>query len=119
MNKDWPQVHKVWSAVHCGQVVNPEVAKSQVESAIAFGLSAAYYQEIMIEEGRILSANFDDYQVLRMNEMPRIEVQFVKTDAAPTGLGEPGVPPIAPALANAMFRLTGKRVRTLPLVAKV
>ena len=118
MNKDWPLVHKVWSAVHCGQVVNPEVAKSQVESAIAFGLSAAYYQEIMIEEGRILSANFDDYQVLRMNEMPRVEVQFVKTNAAPTGLGEPGVPPIAPALANAMFRLTGKRVRTLPLVAK-
>jgi isoquinoline 1-oxidoreductase beta subunit len=118
MEKDWPKVHKVWSAVHCGQVVNPEVAKSQVESAIAFGLSAAYYQEIMIEEGRIVSANFDDYQVLRMNEMPRVEVQFVKTNAAPTGLGEPGVPPIAPALANAMFRLTGKRVRTLPLVAK-
>lgn len=111
-----PRVHQVWSAVHCGQVVNPQGAAMQVESAIAYGLSAALYQEVAIVEGKPAQNNFHDYQVLRMNEMPKIEVSFVESHDAPTGLGEPGVPPIAPAVANAIFKLTGKRIRRLPFV---
>jgi isoquinoline 1-oxidoreductase beta subunit len=114
-NGKTPRVHKVWAAVHCGQVVNPEVAKSQVESAIVYGLSAAFYQEVKIEKGQVVTSNFDDYPVLRINEMPEIDVAFVETHEPPTGLGEPGLPPIAPAVANALFALTQKRVRALPL----
>ncbi len=109
-----PRVHRVWAAAHCGQVVNPEVAKSQVESAIVFGLSAALYQEIKIEKGAVVTGNFDDFPVLRMSEMPVVEIAFVPSTDAPTGLGEPGVPPIAPAVANAVYKLTKTRVRTLP-----
>jgi isoquinoline 1-oxidoreductase subunit beta len=109
-----PKIHKVWSAVHCGQVVNPEVAASQVESSIVFGLSAALYQEIEVKDGQIQQSNFDDYQVLRLQDMPKVSVEFVQTSEAPTGLGEPGLPPVAPALANAVYQLTQKRVRILP-----
>jgi len=114
MENGMPKVHRVWSAVHCGQVVNPEVARTQVESSIAFGLSAALYQEIEIENGTIKQGNFDDYNLVRINEMPVVDVQFVTTTEPPTGLGEPGLPPVAPALANAVYRLTDKRVRVLP-----
>ena len=111
------RVHKVWSAVHCGSVVNPEGAKSQVESSVAFGISAALYQKIRIDKGRIVTANFlnDDYRVLRIQEMPEVQVAFVSTQDTPTGLGEPGLPPVAPAIANALYRLTSKRVRRLPI----
>lgn len=109
-----PRVHQVWCAVHCGQVVNPEVAKSQIESAIAFGLSAAFNQKIEVENGEIIQSNFDDFPVLRIQDMPKVHVGFVKTDAPPTGLGEPGLPPIAPAVANAIYRLNKKRLRILP-----
>lgn len=114
MENGRPKLHRVWSAVHCGQVVNPEVAKTQVEGAIAYGMSAALYEEIQIEQGRVTNGNFHDFQVMRMNEMPKVDVSFVETKEAPTGLGEPGLPPIAPAVANAVYRLTKKRVRTLP-----
>jgi isoquinoline 1-oxidoreductase beta subunit len=109
------RVHRVWSAVHCGQVVNPEGAKSQVESSVAFGISAALFQKITLEHGRVTSGNFIDYRVLRINEMPQVEVAFVASTEPPTGLGEPGLPPVAPAIASALYRLTGKRVRKLPL----
>lgn len=114
MEKGFPKVHRVWSAVHCGQVVNPEVAKTQVESSIVFGLSAALYQEIEFKNGEIQQDNFDNYDLLRIQDMPKVDVQFVATSDAPTGLGEPGLPPVAPALANAVYRLTDKRVRVLP-----
>ncbi|MGZ3723984.1 MAG: molybdopterin cofactor-binding domain-containing protein, partial [Bdellovibrionales bacterium] len=109
-----PRVHHVWSAVHCGRVVNPEGAKNQVEGAIAFGLSAALYGEIKFDKGRVTNGNFNDYQVVRMNEMPKVDVSFVAGEDAPTGLGEPGLPPIAPAVGNALFKLRGKRLRKLP-----
>jgi isoquinoline 1-oxidoreductase beta subunit len=109
-----PKVHRVWSAVHCGRVVNPDGARTQVEGAIAYGLSAALYGRIKFEKGRVITGNFNDYQVLRMNEMPKIEVFFARSEDPPTGLGEPGLPPLAPAVANAVFKLTGKRVRKLP-----
>lgn len=113
-----PVVHRVWAAAHCGHVVNPEQAKTQVEGGIVLGLSAALYQQIKIENGVIQTGNFDDYPVLRINQMPKVEVAFVKSDEKPTGLGEPGVPPIAPAVANALYRLTKQRLRKLPFPAE-
>jgi isoquinoline 1-oxidoreductase subunit beta len=104
----------VWAAVHCGTVVNPEGARTQVESSIAYGLSAFLYQQIEVKDGQVVQSNFDDYDVLRIENMPKVMVEFVKTDADPTGLGEPGLPPLAPAVANALFRLNGKRIRALP-----
>lgn len=114
MENGQPKVHRVWSVAHVGQVVNPAGATTQVEGAIAFGLSAALYQQIEMKDGRIVQSNFDDYPVLRMQDMPKVSVHFVKSTDHPTGLGEPGLPPVAPALANAVYRLTKKRVRTLP-----
>jgi isoquinoline 1-oxidoreductase beta subunit len=114
LEKGIPKVHKIWASVHCGTVVNPEGAKTQVESSIAFGLGAFLYQKIELENGKIMQGNYDDYKVLRIEEMPEVHVEFVKTNDAPTGLGEPGLPPVAPAVANALFKLNGKRVRSLP-----
>jgi isoquinoline 1-oxidoreductase beta subunit len=107
-------IHKIVSAVHCGEVVNPEGAKGQVEGAIVYGLSAALGGEIRIEKGQVVTKNFDTYPVLRMSKMPTVEVHFVPSHETPTGLGEPGLPPTAPAVANALFHLTGKRIRKLP-----
>jgi isoquinoline 1-oxidoreductase subunit beta len=108
------KVHRVQSAVHCGTVVNPEGAKSQVEGAILYALTAALYSEIVIKDGQVQTANFDTYPMARHNEAPVVEVYFVPSQDPPTGLGEPGVPPLAPAVANALFKLTGKRIRKLP-----
>lgn len=110
-----PKIHHVWSAVHCGRVVNPEGAKTQIAGGIVFGLSAALHGNLEIEKGAVTTTNFDRYPVLRMNEMPKVDVFFVESQDNPTGLGEPGVPPIAPAVANALFALTGKRIRKLPI----
>jgi len=97
-------------------VVNPLTVEAQVQSAIAYGLGAALYSEITLKDGRVDQSNFHDYRVLRMNEMPVVEVHIVQTGAdRPTGVGEPGTPPIAPAVANALAALTGKRVRALPM----
>lgn len=114
-----PRVHKIWSAVHCGLVVNPDGAATQVEGAIVLGLSAAFYQHMQLKDGEIVQQNFDSYEVLRMHEMPKVMVSFVETTEAPTGLGEPGVPAIAPAVANAVFKLTGKRLRKLPFTREL
>ncbi|MBC7386533.1 MAG: xanthine dehydrogenase family protein molybdopterin-binding subunit [Cryobacterium sp.] len=113
-----PRVHRVFSAVHCGQVVHPEIAKSQVEGAVIFGISSLF-QEVALKDGVIPQTNFDTYPVLRIQDAPVITVDFVETDAPPTGLGEPGVPPIAPAVANALYRLTKARLRILPFKAEV
>jgi isoquinoline 1-oxidoreductase subunit beta len=111
-----PRVHRVVCAVDCGVAVNPDVIRMQMESGIAYGLSAALHGAITIDGGRAVELNFDRYRVLRINEMPTVEVHIVPSVEAPTGVGEPGTPPIAPAVANALARLTGRPVRRLPLV---
>ena len=109
------RVHRVVCAVDCGIVVNPDVVRSQMEGAIAFGLGAALYGQIAIDKGRVVSTNFDKYRVLRQREMPVVEVHMVASTEAPTGVGEPGTPPIGPAVANALLALTGKPTRKVPL----
>jgi isoquinoline 1-oxidoreductase beta subunit len=114
-----PRVHKVWCAVDCGVAVNPDVIRAQMEGGIGFGLSHALYSEITLKGGRVVARNFDGYRSLRVNEMPEIEVRIVPSSEAPTGVGEPGVPPIGPAVANALARLKGERARRLPFVRGV
>ena len=109
------RVHKVTCAVDCGIAVNPNIIAQQMESAIIFGLSAALYGEITIKDGKIEQSNFHDYPSLRMDEAPDVETIIIKSAAPPEGIGEPGTPPIAPAVANAIFALTGRRLRQLPL----
>jgi isoquinoline 1-oxidoreductase beta subunit len=108
-------VHRVVCAVDCGVAVNPDVIRAQVEGATGFALGALYHGEIEIKAGRAVQRNFDTYKALRIHEMPRIEVHIVDSSAAPTGVGEPPVPPLAPAVANALARLGVPRVRRLPL----
>jgi isoquinoline 1-oxidoreductase beta subunit len=109
-----PHVHRVWSAAHVGKVVNPEGVTTQIEGAVVFGLSAILFQNIEVKDGQIVQGNFNDYPALRMQECPKVSVKLVNTEEHPTGIGEPGVPAIGPAVANAVYRLTGKRVRVLP-----
>ena len=111
-----PRVHKVTCAVDCGVVINPDIVRSQMEGAIAFGLGAALYGKVDIEGGRVVTTNFDRYRVLRQREMPMVDVHIVPSTEKPTGVGEPGTPPIAPAVANALLALTGKPTRSLPFV---
>jgi isoquinoline 1-oxidoreductase beta subunit len=111
-------VHRVVCAVDCGQVVNPKTVEAQVQSGVVYGLTAALKGEITIERGRVVQSNFNDYEMLRINEMPTVEVHIVSSQEAPTGMGEPGVPPIAPAVCNAVFAATGKRIRRLPIRAE-
>jgi isoquinoline 1-oxidoreductase beta subunit len=109
------KVHRVVCAVDCGVAVNPDVIRAQMEGGIAFGLSAALYGEVTLDKGVVQQTNFHQYRQLRMPEMPVIEVHIVPSAETPTGVGEPGVPPVAPAVANAVFALTGKPVRKLPI----
>ena len=112
-----PRVDRVVCAIDCGVVVNPDTVRAQMESAIVYGLSAALFGEITIREGRVEQSNFPSYDAVRLASMPKIEVHIVPSTQAPGGVGEPGTPPIAPAVANALFALTGKRLRRLPLRA--
>ena len=109
------RVHRVVCAIDCGTVVNPDTVRAQMESGIVYGLTAALKGEITIEGGRVKQSNFHDYPMLRMDEMPTVEVHIVDTRDRMGGVGEPGTPPIAPAVANAVFAATGKRVRRLPI----
>jgi isoquinoline 1-oxidoreductase beta subunit len=109
-----PRVERVVVAVDCGVAINPDVIRAQMEGGVGFALSAALYSEITIDRGRVVQSNFHDYPALRMQDMPKVEVHIVPSTEPPTGVGEPGVPPLAPALANAWFKLTGKRTRRLP-----
>ena len=110
-----PRVHNVWCAVDCGVAINPDVIRAQMEGGIGYALGAALYGEITLgPDGAPQQSNFNTYRSLRMSEMPAIEVSIVKSAADPTGVGEPGVPPLAPAVANAWRALTGKSVRQLP-----
>jgi isoquinoline 1-oxidoreductase beta subunit len=112
------RVHKVTCAVDPGTVINPDSVKAQMESGIAFGLSMALHQAITFKDGRVEQANFHDYPVLRMNEMPEVDVHIIESGAQMGGVGEPGVSPLAPAVANAVFVATGKRLRSLPIRAE-
>ena len=111
------RVHRVVCAVDCGLVINPDTVKAQMESGIIFGLTAALKTAITLKNGRVQQNNFYDYPMLRIFESPEIEVHIVPSTNSPTGVGEPGVPPVAPALANALFAATGKRIRRLPIQA--
>jgi len=108
------KVERVVCAVDCGVAVNPDVIRAQMEGGIGYGLSALYYSEVEIKGGRAINRNFDSYRSLRIHEMPKIEVHIVDSKVAPTGVGEPGLPPLAPAVANAVARLGGPRLRRLP-----
>ena len=105
----------VWCVVDCGVEVNPDTIRAQMESGIVFGLSAALYGEITIKDGRVEQTNFGDYRVLRINEVPRIDIALVKSLEAPGGIGEPGTSCVMPALTNAIFAANGKRIRKLPI----
>jgi len=109
------KVERVVCAVDCGLVVNPDNVKAQMEGGIGFALGAALKGAITLEDGRVMQANFDGYPVLTMDEMPRVEVHIMKSRNKPTGVGEPGVPPTAPAVCNAIFDAIGKRIRRLPI----
>ena len=111
-----PRVHRVVAAVDCGTVVHPDTARSQVEGAIVMGLSAALFEEITIEGGAVVEKNFPDYPIIGMSDVPEIEVHFIASDGIWGGLGEPGLPPVAPALCNALFVASGRRVRSLPVM---
>ena len=109
------RVHRVVCAIDCGRIVNPDTIAAQMESGIVFGLSAALYGEITFKNGRVEQSNFLDYPILKIDEMPVVETHIVPNQEEPGGVGEPGVPPIAPAVVNAIFAATGKRIRQLPI----
>jgi isoquinoline 1-oxidoreductase beta subunit len=115
VEKNAIRVHRVVCAIDCGVAVNPEAVRAQMESGIAFGLGAALYSELTVKDGRVEQSNFHDYRVLRLDEMPVVEVHIVPSTDKMGGVGEPGTPPIAPAVANAVAALTGQRLRELPL----
>jgi isoquinoline 1-oxidoreductase beta subunit len=109
------RVHKVWTTVDCGLAVNPRGIEAQVEGSICFGLSAALFGEITLANGGAVQTNFDAYPLLRMADAPECDVSIINSGAAMTGMGEPAVPPVAPALCNAIFQATGQRIRRLPI----
>jgi isoquinoline 1-oxidoreductase beta subunit len=108
------KVDRVVCAVDCGTPINPDIIAAQMEGGIGFGLGAVLYGAITLKDGRIEQDNFNGYRVLRMNEMPKVEVHIVPSTEPPTGVGEPGVAPLGPAVANAIFAATGKRIHVLP-----
>ena len=112
-----PRVHKVWCAVDCGVAVNPEVIKAQMEGGIGYGLSAILFNALELKEGGVIAqSNFHDYRSLRIGEMPEVETEIIASNEAPTGVGEPGTPPIGPAVANAVRRLNGETPKQLPMI---
>lgn len=115
MEKEVPRVHRVVAAVDCGQVVNPSILEQQIPGGVIYALSNALRAQITIEKGRVVQGNFDDYAPVRMDEAPVVEVYAVPSTESPTGIGEPSVPPLAPALCNAIYAATKKRVRALPI----
>ena len=111
------KIHKITCVIDCGQMVNPRIVESQLQSGIIYGLSAALWGDITLRSGRVQQRNFNDYRVLRLNETPDIDIHIIPSDAPPGGIGETGVPPVAPAICNAIFAATGKRLRSLPISA--
>ena len=113
------KVDRIVCAVDCGIVINPDVVRAQMEGGIGFGLAAALHGNITLKDGVVEQSNFHDYTVLRMNEMPEVEVHIVASNEKPSGVGEPGVPPVAPSVVNALYQATGKRIRSMPIPDKV
>jgi isoquinoline 1-oxidoreductase beta subunit len=111
------RVYRVVCAIDCGTVVNPDIVAQQMEGSVVYGLTAALHGRIDIHDGVVQQGNFPSYAMLRMAAAPKVETWIVQSQRPPSGVGEPGVPPVAPAVANALHALTGKRHRTLPLAA--
>ena len=114
-NRGKLKVHRVDCVIDCGFAVNPDSVMAQMEGGIIMGMSAALFEQITLEDGRVKQSNFDDYRIARMRDTPEINVSIVKSDSAPTGTGEPATSPIVPAITNAIFAATGKRIRKLPI----
>ena len=110
-----PRVHRVVCAIHCGIAVNPDGIAQQVEGAVVMGVAAALDDGIEVRNGRVVQGNFHEYRLPRIGDVPVVETHIVKSTASPTGVGEAALPPVAPAIANAVFALTGQRLRSLPL----
>jgi isoquinoline 1-oxidoreductase beta subunit len=117
MRNNEPRVERVVAALDCGRVVNPNILEQQIQGGVIYALTNALRAQITIEGGRVVEGNFDQYPPIRMNDAPRIEAHFVESSEPPSGAGEPPVPPLAPALANALYAATHKRVRRLPLLS--
>jgi isoquinoline 1-oxidoreductase beta subunit len=111
------RVHRITCVIDCGQTVNPRIVESQLESGIVYGLSAVLWGDVTVQAGRVRERNFNGYRVLRLNEMPQLDVHIITSDAVPGGIGETAVPLVAPAICNAIFAATGKRLRSLPISA--
>ena len=109
------RVHRVTCVVDCGVAINPDIVRQQMEGGIIFGMTAALYDEIEFENGAVRQSNFHDYRMVRMAAAPEINVHIIDSDESPGGVGEVGVPPIGPAIANAVFAATGRRIRRLPI----
>ncbi len=116
MEQGQPRIHRVVAAVDCGQVVNPNILEQQIQGGVIYGLTNALRAKITIEKGRVVQGNFDDYAPMRMSEVPTVEAHVVESSEAPSGVGEPPIPPLAPAICNAMYAATKKRVRALPIL---
>ncbi|HEX3847399.1 MAG TPA: molybdopterin cofactor-binding domain-containing protein, partial [Steroidobacteraceae bacterium] len=112
------KVHKITCVVDCGHMVNPRIVESQMESGIIFGLTAALWGDITLVGGRVQQRNFNSYRLLRNNETPAIDVHLLPSEEPPGGIGEVAVPLVAPAVCNAIFAATGKRLRSLPIGAQ-
>ena len=110
-----PKIHKIWCSIDCGKVVNPDTIEAQMQSGISTGLSQLLLEEVTFREGKAVQSNFHDYPILPANLMPEIEVAILESDAEIGGVGEPGTPPAAAAVCNALFKLSGTRIRKLPI----
>jgi isoquinoline 1-oxidoreductase beta subunit len=117
MEGDQPRIHRVVGAMDCGQVVNPNILEQQLHGGVIYGLANALRAKITIEKGRVVQGNFDDYAPMRMNEVPSVEAYFVESSEPPSGAGEPPIPPLAPAICNAIYAATKKRIRALPILS--
>ncbi|WP_298971952.1 molybdopterin cofactor-binding domain-containing protein [uncultured Roseobacter sp.] len=118
IERDTPHVHKVWATVDCGIAINPSIIETQTTGGLGFGLSAAMFEEItLLEGGEVDQWNYDAYRIMRNAEMPEVEIAIIESQIEPTGIGEPGTPPIAPAVGDALRTLTGETPRRLPFVA--
>jgi isoquinoline 1-oxidoreductase subunit beta len=116
MENDKPRIHRVVATVDVGQVINPTILEQQIQGAVIYGLANALRAQITIDKGRVVQGNFDDYEPIRMSEAPAVEAYYVQSTEAPSGVGEPPLPPVAPALCNAIFAATKKRIRSLPII---
>ena len=114
-NRGKLKLHRVDCVIDCGFAVNPDSVKAQMEGSIIMGMSAAMFEEITIEKGQVVQSNFDDYRIARLRDAPEINVTIVDSTSTPTGVGEPGIAPIVPAITNAIYAATGKRIRKLPI----